>query len=150
VPEFTIEFVTHDWYRFDEVLDLSYAVLYEPFGIDRGGEWYHPANGSDFAVALDAGSTLVGTARLLPMAADLTRQVRQVCVMPSMCGRGIGRALVGALEELAVASGAGEMWLHARQDAVGFYERMGYIPEGPVFVSELTGIPHRTMRRSIG
>jgi predicted GNAT family N-acyltransferase len=42
------------------------------------------------------------------------------------------------------------MWLHARHDAVGFYERMGYVPEGSVFVSELTGIPHRTMRRAIG
>ena len=52
---FSIELVTHDWGRFEEVLDLCYDVLYRSFGVARQGDWYHPAHGSEFAVALDAG-----------------------------------------------------------------------------------------------
>ena len=147
MQEYNIELVTHDWDRFDDVLALSYAILYGPFGVAKEGDWYHPANGSDFAVAMDADARLVGTARLLPAAEDGTRQVRQVAVVPELSRRGIGQALMVALERTAASSGTCGLWLHARQDAVGFYERMGYIPEGSVFVSELTRIPHRTMRK---
>ena len=53
-----VELVTHDWDRFDEVLDLSYDVLYRAFGVAREGDWYHPAHGSEFAVALAGGGSL--------------------------------------------------------------------------------------------
>ena len=146
---YTIELVTHDWPRFDDVLDLSYDILYGPFGVDRTGDWYHPANGSVFAVALDEKAGLAGTARLLPESADGTRQVRQVAVRPELCRRGIGHALMHALERRAALDGASSLWLHAREEAIGFYERMGYKPEGTIYVSELTGIPHRTMRKAL-
>jgi hypothetical protein len=99
VREYTIELVRHDWDRFDDLLDLSYAVLYEPFGVEREGDWYHPANGSDFAVALDVDGGLVGTARLLPLAADGTRQVRQVAVIPELGRQGSGRRSCGRSRE---------------------------------------------------
>jgi ribosomal protein S18 acetylase RimI-like enzyme len=147
---FSIELVTHDWDRFEEVLDLCYDVLYRSFGVPRQGDWYHPAHGSEFAVALDAGGALLGTARLLPSPGDATRQVRQVAVDPGSHGLGIGRELMSELERVAVAEGAVEAWLHARDTAFGFYDRLGYVAEGEVFVSGLTGIPHRTMRKRIG
>ena len=146
---FSIELQTHDWSRFDEVLDLSYEVLYRTFGVPREGDWYHPANGSTFAVALDTDGGLLGTARLLPAPGDLSRQVRQVAVSPTAHGRGVGRAVMAELERLALAEGADEMWLQARDTAFGFYGRLGYVPEGELFVSPLTGIPHRTMRKRL-
>lgn len=146
---FTIELVTHDWPRFDDVLDLSYDILYGPFGVEREGDWYHPANGSVFAVALDEKSGLAGTARLLPDTGDGTRQVRQVVVRPELRRCGIGHALMHALERRAAADGATSLTLHAREEAIGFYERMGYKPEGTIYVSELTGIAHRTMRKQL-
>jgi ribosomal protein S18 acetylase RimI-like enzyme len=144
-----IEVVRHEWQRFDELLELSYNVLYRDFGVAREGDWYHPAYGSEFAVALSPGGELLGTARLLPKPGDPTRQVRQVAVSPQAHGRGVGRALMEELERLAVAEGAVELWLHARENAFGFYGRLGFVPEGEIFVSELTGIPHRTMRRRL-
>jgi ribosomal protein S18 acetylase RimI-like enzyme len=147
---FRIELVTHDWDRFEEVLDLCYDVLYRSFGVARQGDWYHPAHGSEFAVALASAGTLLGTARLLPAPGDATRQVRQVAVDPGSHGLGIGRELMGELERVAVAEGAVEAWLHARDTAFGFYDRLGYVAEGEVFVSGLTGIPHGTMRKQLG
>jgi predicted GNAT family N-acyltransferase len=150
VCDFDIELQTHSWERFDELLDLSYEVLYRDFGVPRDGDWYHPANGSSFAIALGSGGALLGTARLLPAPQDHTRQVRQVAVGHDAHGRGVGRALMNELERLAAAEGAEEIWLHARDTAFGFYGRLGYVPEGELFVSKLTGIPHRTMRKQLG
>ena len=149
MSEFRISMVDHGWERFDELLDLSYAVLYGPFGVEREAEWYHPANGSEFAVALGEDSALLGTARLLPAPGESSRQIRQVVVAPAAHGGGVGRALMAALESVALAEDAEELYLHARQSAIGFYERLGYVGEGDEFTSTLTGIPHRTMRKRL-
>jgi predicted GNAT family N-acyltransferase len=144
-----IEIVTHDWERFDEVLQLYYDVLYGPFGVARDFEWYHPAHGSTFAVALGEGDAFLGSARLLPAAGDAERQVRQVVVAPHAQGLGAGRALMTAIEREAAAQGARELWLNARHSAYGFYETVGWRFVGEEFVSELTGVPHRPMRKSV-
>lgn len=141
--------VRHDWERYDEVLDLCYGVLYAPFGVPKESDWYHPAYGSEIAVALGEHDEVLGSARLLPAPGDLSRQVRQVAVSPHAHGQGLGRTLMGVLEDLARKEGATELWLNARQTAYGFYERLGFVPEDPEFVSELTGIPHRLMRKAL-
>ena len=150
MPTHTLQIVTHDWARFDEVLDLNYRVLYEPFGVARDAEWYHPAHGSAFSVALADDGRVLGSARLLPSAGDSSRQLRQVSVAGDAQGLGIGRELMAALEEVASREGAADVWLNARCSAYGFYERLGYVFEGEEFESELTGIPHRAMRKRVG
>jgi predicted GNAT family N-acyltransferase len=142
--------VGHDWERFGEVLELCYEVLYGPFGVERDAEWYHPAHGSEFCVAVSAEGRMLGTARLLPSPGEASRQVRQVVVVPEARLEGVGRALMAAVEETALAEGADDLWLHSRESAIGFYERLGYVCEGEPFISTLTGIPHRTMRKQLG
>lgn len=156
MAQFHLEVVTHDWARFDELQQLSYEVLYQRYGVARDGDWYHPANGSEFSVAIaetnDAAAqgAILGSARLLPFeAGSLSRQVRQVAVAPAAQGAGVGRVLMEALERIAAREGATELWLNARASAYGFYERLGFVAEGDEFVSALTGIPHRTMRKRL-
>ena len=133
----------------------SYIVLYEPFGLVRPdvaaseADWRLPPPGTDVAVALDESCALLGSAWLLPAAGDASRQVRQVAVDPAAHGRGIGSALMAAIELLAAEQGARELWLNARDSAYGFYERLGYGFAGDTFISEVTGIPHRLMRKSV-
>ena len=62
-------------------------------------------------------------------------------------GTGLGRHLVRRLEEDLVRRGVGEVILHSRDHAVGFYERLGYRCYGEPFFE--VGIPHRSMRRTI-
>ena len=150
MPGVRVEFIGHEWDRFDELLDLDYEILYGPYGVARDGDWYHPANGSEFAVALDeTDEALLGSARLLPAPGDASRQVRQVAVAPHARERGIGRVLMCSLEEVALREGASELWLNSRASAYGFYERLGFLGEGEEFVSALTGILHRTMRKRL-
>jgi GNAT superfamily N-acetyltransferase len=165
-PAYRIVRVRHDWERFGEVLDLCYRILYEPYCVPRDGDWYHEAYGSEFAIALaESGAqgapsaadvaaaalpAVLGTARLIPAPGDTERQVRQVTVVPEARLCGIGAALMAELERMAREEGASELWLHARETAYGFYEALGFVAEGHGFVSDLTGIPHTTMRKHVG
>ena len=141
--------VDHSWSRFSEIRNLYYTVLYADFRVPRDADWYHDANGSVFAVALGPDGDILGAARLLPTPGDNARQIRQVAVAAHAHGAGLGRRLLHDLEELAVEQGACELWLNSRSNAYGFYERLGFVKEGAVFVSELTGIMHTAMRKRL-
>lgn len=151
-----MEFVPLDWDRFDEILELAFVVLYEPFGLDRTAEqtrradWMHPAADTGVAVAIGADGELLGSGWLLGPPGDSRRQVRQVAVHPHARHTGVGRALMRALETRAAEEGAAETWLNARDSAYGFYASLGYAFEGEEFVSEVTGIPHRLARKRLG
>jgi len=68
-------------------------------------------------------------------------KMRQVAVDPSMQGHGIGRQLVKFCEAYAGRNNLGRLYCHARDTAIPFYERCGWISEGPVFTE--VDIPHR-------
>ena len=60
-------------------------------------------------------------------------------------GLGVGRGLVEALSERAFgALGLDSIWCHAREEAYGFYKKLGWEFESGEF--EEAGILHRTMR----
>jgi len=149
MPLPAIECVTADWPRTPELLGMLYDVLYRDFGVAEDAAWHHAEPGDVTFVALADDGALLGSARLLGAVGDASRQVRQVAVEPGTRAAGVGRALMSALEARAALEGATEVWLNARDTAIAFYERLGYTAEGPEFVSELTGIPHREMRKPL-
>ena len=71
-------------------------------------------------------------------------KMRQVAVAAEAQGQGLGAALVQYVESLLSGS---EVTLHARLPVLGFYEKLGYAAEGPVF-EEVT-LPHRKMRKRL-
>lgn len=54
--------------------------------------------------------------------------IRAVFVHPSVHGRGIGAALVSAIERDILLHGFERLVVPAALNAVGFYERLGYVP----------------------
>jgi predicted GNAT family N-acyltransferase len=84
----------------------------------------------------------VGTARVLLK--DSTAKITRVAVLRKARGQGIGEALMRHIESaLAVRRFA----LGAQLHALPFYERLGYVAEGEVFME--AGIPHRHMAKYI-
>jgi ribosomal protein S18 acetylase RimI-like enzyme len=62
------------------------------------------------------------------LAVDLeTGEVDSVYVAPWSQGRGLGALLLSKAEELAVEGGHSEIWLDSSLNAVGFYERHGWL-----------------------
>lgn len=88
------------------------------------------------------------TGRLVSAGPDLA-QVRSMAVIPEKRDSGLGRRILYALEDAAEAARVSRVFLHARESAVGFYERCDYRLTGPSYV--LAGqIQHFRMEKRLG
>ncbi|MCW5249320.1 MULTISPECIES: GNAT family N-acetyltransferase [unclassified Streptomyces] len=134
------------------------AVRREVFVVEQGVpeeiEYDADDAGAVHVLAADGDGTPLGTGRLLhgPAAAARTGApdtgaLGRLAVLRRARGRGVGAALVRALEEAARARGLTAVDLHAQTHALGFYERLGYTAYGPEFPD--AGMPHRAMRRAL-
>ena len=113
--------------------------------VDEADEWDGLDDACRHFLCLVDGEP-VGTARLrlLP---DGVAKAQRVAVLRAKRRRGVGRALMTALEDAARAAGCGEVSLGAQLQALPFYQRLGYTAQGPVF--DDAGIPHRYMSREL-
>jgi len=84
----------------------------------------------------------VGTVRLLR-----NGHVGRMAVLKSWRQRGVGSVLLNTVIQYAQSQDSRELYLHAQTHALAFYERHGFIAEGPEFMD--AGIPHRTMRKTL-
>jgi predicted GNAT family N-acyltransferase len=85
----------------------------------------------------------VGTGRLTPAG-----KIGRLAVLSEFRGKGVGSRILRMLVHEAVHRGLSEAVLHAQVQALPFYEKHGFVAEGPVF--EEAGIPHRKMCRRLG
>ena len=76
-----------------------------------------------------------------------TVRLRQMAVLNDVQGKGIGKALMIFAENLARDRGYKKITMHARKNAIGFYEKMGYVRVGNEF-EEIT-IPHYLMEKKL-
>jgi len=74
-------------------------------------------------------------------------KLRQMAVLNALQGKGIGRALMQFAENLARDHGYKVLTMHARKNAVGFYEKMGYRVKGEEF--QEVSIPHFEMEKEL-
>ena len=89
----------------------------------------------------DAGEA-VGTARM-----QANGTIGRMAVLKDWRGRGVGRALLHALLDLATKRGLPRVTLSAQTHALGFYERAGFHVIGELFMD--AGIPHRKMVKDL-
>ena len=97
-----------------------------------------------------AGGPVLGavTVRRDPWPAHATLHLVSMAVDAGWRRRGIGRALVGTVQDVATAAGF-DVWAAARLAALDFYRELGFRPAGDVFTGAMD-LPHRRVlwRRS--
>lgn len=120
---------------------LRRAVFMEEQGISAAEEWDGRDAGAVHLLARDAAGQPVGTARL--WVEDGEGHIGRVCVLAEARGTGLGAALIRAAVAELAAAGARRAVLGAQCHALGFYEKLGFAAEGPVY--DDAGIPHRQM-----
>lgn len=96
-------------------------------------------------LALRGGRPL-GTARLR-ITEDGEARAERVAVLEEARGTGLGAAVMLLLESTAQEQGHTKVVLHAQVAVIPFYERLGYVAEGPVFMD--CDIPHRAMSKAL-
>ena len=80
----------------------------------------------------------IATARLLT-----DGHIGRMAVLPEWRKQGIGRAMMHRLTDIAADHGLNRVFLHAQCQALPFYRRLGFSPEGDIFKD--AGIDHRKM-----
>ena len=76
-------------------------------------------------------------------------QLRGMASDPGHRGQGLGTQLLIAGLERCRAEGATLVWARARDSALQFYERHGFVTAGPGYVDLTTGLPHHDILRDI-
>jgi predicted GNAT family N-acyltransferase len=90
------------------------------------------------------GTVPVGTGRL---DLDYGGKVGRVAVVAAQRRSGVGTAVMERLHAVARARKQPRLWCHAQLTAVPFYERLGYVRSGDVFVE--AGIDHVRMEYAL-
>ena len=131
--------------EYDGTVELRREVLRRPLGLDFTPEQL-ASEAEDVHLAFYEGEVLLACLVLTP-GTEKTVKMRQVAVRADVQGKGVGRALVEASEREAIERGYARIVLHARENAVPFYECLRYATEGESFIE--IGLPHRAMAKTL-
>ena len=127
------------------LFQLRREILRLPLGLDFTAADIAAERYDFHLAAYESGELVAGV--LLRPAGGHTIKLRQMVVAPAAQGRGIGAQLIRHAEQFAAARGFTIIEMHARKTVQSFYEKCGYVAEGPEF-EEVT-IPHLKMRKDL-
>jgi predicted GNAT family N-acyltransferase len=71
-------------------------------------------------------------------------KIGRMAVLKPFRGQRVGESLLATLLGIARTRALVEVYCHAQHSAIGFYQRAGFVEEGPVFYE--AGIAHQLMR----
>jgi len=134
-----VEYKTADYYA---TVDLRNLILRKPLGLYFNPDEHNES--PDYHVATYQNNILIGCLMLTPIDAK-TLKMRQVSVLDTMQGKGVGKEMVHFSEQFAKEKNFELMVLNARETAVKFYLGLNYIVVGEPFI-EVT-LPHRKMQK---
>lgn len=126
-------------------IETCMALRYEVFCTEQGVSEADEIDGEDphcTHVLASLDRTPMGAARYQypgPYA-----KIQRVCVTKAARGTGMGQALIRfMIDHIKDENRVSEIRLGAQTHALGFYEKLGFVPFGPEY--DDAGIPHRDM-----
>ncbi|MBM7841033.1 putative GNAT family N-acyltransferase [Alkalihalobacillus xiaoxiensis] len=85
----------------------------------------------------------IGTGRIRFV--DGKAKLERICILESIRKSGVGHSIVTYLEKIARAQEIKHFYLHGQQQAIPFYQKLGYQPDSDLFMED--NIPHVLMRK---
>lgn len=129
--------------EYQQMVKLRDAVLRKPLGLTFAPEDLESEKDNILIAAFEE-ERILGCCMLVEERPDIVR-LRQMAVINPLQGKGIGRALMNFAENIARDRGYKIVKMHARNNSIGFYEKVGYKKKGDEFI-EVT-IPHYVMEK---
>jgi predicted GNAT family N-acyltransferase len=137
--------IDHGSKEYKQMVQLRYSILREPVGLDFSEEELEKEAGNIHIASFEE-DELLGCCMLTKINKE-TLQLRQMAVKNNLQRKGIGASIMHFAENIARDKGFKKIIMHARDTAVGFYEKFGYKVKGDPFTE--VKITHRLMEKKL-
>ncbi len=141
-----IKIIDHNSKEYEQMVNLRLQLLRQPLGLTFDQKELEREQ-EDILIAAFEEDLILGCC-LLTKTEPKTVKLRQMAVLGNLQGKGIGRQMMQFAENVASDYGNEKITMHARKEAIGFYEKLGYHKYGNEFL-EVT-LPHYEMEKKIG
>jgi N-acetylglutamate synthase-like GNAT family acetyltransferase len=137
--------INHGSAEYRKMVELRNQILRQPLGLTFTEEELEQEKNEILIAAFDE-DEIIGCC-ILTKFNEITLRLRQMAVLDSVQGTGIGASIVSFAENIARDKGFKYMVMHARDTALGFYEKFGYSSRGDVFIE--VNLPHHVMEKEL-
>ena len=137
--------IDHGSKEYQQMVKLRYEIMRKPLGLNFSPEELDKEKDDILIGAFDE-DEMLGCCILTNMNEGCVR-VRQMAVQKNMQGKGIGESIITFAENIAYDKGFKALTMHARDTAIGFYEKYGYKVKGEQFME--INIPHHIMEKKL-
>ena len=137
-----IDYGTHEYKLMVKLRD---DLLRKPLGITFSKEELEKEKDNMLIGAFDD-DDILGCCMLVEQDPKIVK-LRQLAVLNTLQGKGVGTAILQFAENLARDRGYKVITMHARKHTVEFFEKLGYKVDGDEFI-EIT-IPHYKMDKEL-
>ena len=111
--------------EYEQYYHLRWQLLRAPWNQAEGSEVDDIEDQCFHVMAVDEINNVIAVARL-QFNSNTEAQIRYMAVAREHERKGIGRELVNVMEQYAKNSSCKKIVLHAREPAIGFYQKLGY------------------------
>ena len=140
-----IKQIDHGSPEYYQMVKLRHEILRKPLHLSFSSAELEEEKNDILIAALDE-DVMLGCC-LLTHAGEGVVRLRQMAVQNNLQGKGIGASMMNYAETIARDKGYNKLMMHARETAVGFYEKLGYKTVGNEFTE--VNIPHFIMEKKL-
>src|SRR6476661_1235928 len=119
-----LKIIDHGTKEYQQMIRLRDEILRKPLGLSFADDELEKEK-NNLHIAAYEDEQMLGCCMLVEEDPQTVR-LRQMAVINDLQGKGVGRALMQFAENLARDRGYKKITMHARRNAAGFYEKMGY------------------------
>jgi predicted GNAT family N-acyltransferase len=137
--------IDHGSKEYQQMVNLRLEILRKPLGLSFTPDELDKEKEDILIGAFEDDKMLACC--MLTRSDDKSVRLRQMAVQNNLQGKGIGASILNFAETLARDKGYKKLMMHARKNALGFYEKLGYKITSDEF-TEVT-IPHFVMEKRL-
>lgn len=123
--------IDHGSKEYQQMVQLRLEILRKPLGLSFTKDELDKEKNDILIGAFDE-DQMLGCC-ILTKIDDCCIRLRQMAVQKKLQGKGIGESIISFAENIARDKGYKILMMHARDTAIGFYEKFGYTIKGEQF-----------------
>ena len=131
--------------EYNQMVNLRLEIMRKPLGLSFSADELQKEKDDILIGAFDE-DEIIGCC-ILTKINNNTVRLRQMAIQKNQQGMGIGESMMAFAENLARDKGYKLLTMHARDTAIGFYEKFGYKVKGPAFIE--VNINHHEMEKKL-